>query len=499
MKFFDSTQIKEIDNKSIEYLNISSHELMENAALAFVSRLKKQINHSSSIKIFCGPGNNGGDGLAIARLLRKNDYKLDVYIIESSQQRTSDNLKNLNLLEGLVKIYRIAQKDDFPVITYEDIIIDAIFGAGLNRPLSGIYLELIQYLNSTNSWKIAVDIPSGLAGEIVFDQKLAILADQTFSFQFPFLSFFYEESAKFIGKWEILDIGIPVPVIRSIETQLYYTDVHTIKIKKRPDFGHKGTFGHALLLAGSKGMAGAAILSAKACLKSGCGLVTAHLPGSVSGIMQISFPEAICSSDTNDNFITQLPSLLKYSAVGAGPGLGQHSETANIIEKLIIDSKVPIILDADAINLIAAKKELLNKLPENTILTPHPGEFKRLFGESANSYERIKLLKSQSAKLKTVIVLKGRYTCVALPSGDLYFNSSGNNGMGTAGSGDVLTGIILSLLAQSYSSEEAAIFGVYIHGFAGDCALKHLEPESIVASDIISYISSAFREIKMNL
>jgi NAD(P)H-hydrate epimerase len=325
-----------------------------------------------------------------------------------------------------------------------------------------------------------------------------IQADFTLTFQFPKISFFFAENEKYVGDWEVLPIRLHPEGIEQTLTNFFLTEGEDVQqiIQKRSRFGHKGTYGHALLIAGSYGKMGAAVLASKACLRSGAGLLTTHVPHLGYSIIQTAVPEAMASIDQHDSFFTEFPGLEQFTAVGVGPGINQKTNTKRALNELLEKSKVPLVIDADALNILAENKTWLEKLPENSILTPHPGEFKRLAGESETSYERLQKQISFSEKYKVIVVLKGAFTTVSTPGGKVYFNSSGNPGMATAGSGDVLTGIILGLLAQGISPENAAIAGVYLHGLAGDLAAQQNSEFALVAGDIIDYLRKAFITLK---
>jgi len=500
MKLFTAEQTRTIDKYTIENEPIASIDLMERASIHCTSWLVNNFKRSQCFNIFIGCGNNGGDGLAIARLLSAKDFKAKIFLINISKKYSPDFITNLQRLKktGLVQIDEVSEKNQLPQINKDDVVIDAIFGSGLSRPIDGLALETINYLNNCNAHKVAIDIPSGLPGEGVVSKSTAFKAQYTLTFQSPFLSFFFPENFEFIGKWVVLNIGLHPNIIKSLQTDYFTTEITDVDLKERPEFGHKGTFGHALIIAGSKGMAGAAILSARACLKSGCGLVSVYTPSANNNIIQSSFPEAIVINDVSESFISSIPELTKYSSIAIGPGIGTSTVTQNAITELLSKCNVPVVFDADALNILANKPKLLFQLPENSILTPHPGEFDRLFGKSNNSYERFLKQQQMAIKCNIIIVLKGRYTSVAMSDGKCYFNTNGNNGMATGGSGDVLTGIIGSLLAQGYEPEMAAKLGVFLHGLAGDIARQNIEPESIIASDIINNISNAFTTIKLS-
>ncbi len=504
MKILTSSQVKEADKYTIEHEPVPSINLMERAAQQITSWILKNYDKNQSFVFFAGPGNNGGDTWAVARQLAGNEYtKIRFYLFDIADNISPDSQVNRGRLEkqGRVEVKSIKAKKDFPPIHRNDIVIDGLFGSGLSRPLEGLPAQLVKYINDAAVKKvIAIDIPSGLYGEeSVTDKTRAIIkADITLTFQFPKLSFFMAENESFVGTWEILPIGLHQEFIRTVETPYGYLTADRIRklLHFRKKFSHKGTFGHGLLMAGSYGMMGAAVLAARAAKHSGIGLVTAHIPKLGYHIMQTAVPEALTSIDISEEEITQYPSLERYSAVAVGPGTGNKPGTKKAIEKLLKDYQGPVVLDADALNIISGDKDLLKKLPNDSVLTPHPGEFNRLFEGSKSAFDRVNNQIKYSQKYGCYIVLKGAYTSISNPQGLQVFNTTGNPGMATGGSGDVLTGMILSLLAQGYPAQSACEIGVYIHGLAGDIAARQSSMEAVTAGDIIENIGNAFNHIR---
>lgn len=489
MKIPNIQAARAADAYTIENEPISSVDLMERAATQIYFWLMRNLKSKEvSIKIFCGMGNNGGDGLVLARLLATNDIFAQVYIVHVSENFSHDCEVNYERLKAIpdVPIFGIFSREDFPKIDDNDIVIDALFGSGLSRPLEGLAEEMVHHINDNHAIRIAIDIASGLNGDSICAGGPIVRADYTLSMQFPKMAFLYPENEPFVGKWEVLDIKIHPDYIKNVETTNFYTTADVVRplLHKRGKHSHKGTYGHALLIAGSTGKTGAALLASEACMRSGVGLLTTHMPKQAMLPLQVYLPEAMISPDKSDNCFSQLPDLQPYNAVGVGPGLGKAEETVNALKQLIQEVKVPMALDADALNIISENKTWLSFLPERSIITPHPKEFERLFGKTDNSQQRLELQREMSKQYNIIIVLKGANTSITFPNGSCFFNSTGNPGMATAGSGDVLTGIILSLLAQRYSPEEAAIIGVFIHGRSGDIAASKLGQESMVASDI---------------
>jgi ADP-dependent NAD(P)H-hydrate dehydratase / NAD(P)H-hydrate epimerase len=500
MKIFNTSQVRALDAVTITNEPITSIDLMERAADAVFNAFIETFELNRPVFILAGPGNNGGDALALARKLLKINVEASVILLSNSKL-SADCEANKIRLQHMFPAAITEQKTQFvaPVISKQTLIIDGLFGSGLTRPIEGIYADAVYWANNSGNEIISIDIPSGLQGEENTNFSTPIVkAKHTFSFQFPKLSFLLPESGSFVGDWQILNIGIHSEAISSIYTPysfLMRNEVLAI-LKNRDKFSHKGTFGHLLLLAGCKDMAGAAVLSSKAALRSGAGLVTVHSAACNRIIVQCSAPEAIFHSDKNEEVISEFPILEKFDAVAVGSGIGQNPETVSSMKQLLLALNKPCVIDADALNIISENKSLLEKIPVHSILTPHPKEFERLFGKTENSYRRMLKASEMAVKYQFIIILKGAHTAIALPDGQVIFNSTGNAGMATAGSGDVLTGILGSLLAQGYSAENASKLGVYIHGLAADIALNTQSKESLIAGDIVAFLGKAFYQLR---
>ena len=486
-KILNVSQIRAADLYSMKENPMNSLELMESAASSFVNVLKKQQIASKKIIVVCGTGNNGGDGFAVCRLLRNSGIDADAVLVKFKETLSEDCVANKNRLQTLTVIDSSSQIPDF---SSYDIIIDALFGSGLNSPVIGFAANVIEEINNAEKEVYSIDVPSGLFCDSISESEQIVKSTLVVSFQRPKLSFFFPENSPYIKNWEVVDIGLNESFIQEQESDYFILDERTKNlVKSRPRQSHKGTYGHALLLAGSYGKMGAAILAAKACLRSGVGLLTVNVPKCGYEIMQISVPEAMCMTDEVSTILTTLPDLKPYDSVGIGPGIGKDAFTKKMLKSLLENSIQPLVLDADAINIISENKELIELLPTNTILTPHIKEFDRLVGASQNTPERLEKQQQFSIKHTCIIVLKNANTSVSSPEGKLYFNTSGNQGMATAGSGDVLTGIITGLLAQKYDPLSAALIGVYFHGKAGDQGVEHRSYSSLIASDIIENIT----------
>ena len=441
-------------------------------------------------------GNNGGDGLAIARLLIKDGYhSIYPFIIRHSPKGSSDFEMNEERLKFLAPVHHIENANQFPKIENGAIIIDAIFGSGLSRPVDGISGEIIELINKSSAKIYAVDIPSGMfCDKLNSENDLVIRSTVTYTFHAPKLTFLLPQNEKYVPAFEVLDIGLNKEYEAAIDSPYEYIDenlVHSL-IKKRTKFSNKGTYGHALICAGSYGKMGAAVLSTQAALRSGAGLVTAYVAKTGYQILQISCPEAMVLTGEDENIISQMQDFSKFSALGIGPGIGNDPATVEFMGSLLKTAGKPLVLDADALNIISANRYLRDMLPHGSILTPHPGEFKRLVGEWENDLQKLEKQIEFTEQYKVVTVVKGAHTSVSIPGGKVYFNSTGNAGMAKGGSGDVLTGVITALLAQGYAAHIASITGVYIHGLAGDEAAAHIGQTGMTARDIIHYLPTAF-------
>jgi len=501
MKILTTIQKREADQYTIQNEPISSVDLMERAAgLCTDWILKHWTDKKQQFKIFVGPGNNGGDGLVIARLLANAGFNPKIFLV--SEKLSSDAQINLERLlqYNNVKIFYLTAENSFPDFEQSDIIIDALFGSGLSKPLHGFVAQLVDKINQSGCQIISIDIPSGLLGEDNFSNQqktqtaIIIKATCTLTFQTPWLSFFFAENENYIGQWFVFDIGLQKDFIQQTNSFYYLLEKIDVdkKIVPRKKFAHKGHFGHALLIAGSKGKIGAAVLAAKACLKSGVGLLTVNCPSIGNAILQTAVPEAMLQLDESENYVSKIPTLENYTAIGIGPGVGTNPETQKVLFDILKSTSKPLLIDADAINILGMNQDWFSLLPANSVLTPHPKEFERIAGKISGSYNRHLFQIEMSIKYQVIIVLKGGFTSITTPDGFCYFNPTGNPGMATAGSGDVLTGIILSLLAQGYNAVDAAIIGVYYHGLAGDFATSELGEISMLSSDIIENLHKVF-------
>lgn len=487
LKIISAERTREADQFTIKNEPIESIDLMERASLAFVERFCSLVGSDKRVSVVCGPGNNGGDGLAVARILRSRSYRVDVTLLDFSElsEDCRINLERLNGEAAQVKPeqFRLPQTD---------AVIDAVFGSGLNRPIIGELAEVIKVINSANAKIYSVDIPSGLLADEVDLTGVIVQADYTITFQRPKLSFLIPESGRFVGEWYMEDIGLDESFIDSSQSDFFLVDDHVMSfLPPRKKFQHKGDFGRVQVFAGSLGKIGAAFLCAKAVMRSGAGLLTIHTPACGMPILQTSLPEAMLSVDQSYEHISSGELMQATDVVCFGPGIGKHSETAKNFRRLLESRPGKLVVDADGLNILSQNPELMDLLPEGTVLTPHVGEFNRLFGDFENGLERINFARSVAFKRKLVIILKGAHTAVITPDKKVYFNNTGNPGMATAGSGDVLAGIVSGLLAQGLSPEKAAQMGVFVHGRAADFAKKTCGEVSMMASDLLNFLHRA--------
>ncbi|QJX47090.1 NAD(P)H-hydrate dehydratase [Hymenobacter taeanensis] len=499
MKILSADQTRQADQATIQAEGIRSEELMERAATALSSWLMERVepDEPGEIHIFCGPGNNGGDGLVVARQLHEAGYAVRVWLLPAPKHSPDFTLNRQRLPEELPCAELNPQK--LPRLLPHTIVLDALFGTGLRRPLTDVAASVVQHLNKAQARVIAVDVPSGLYTDAPQPaDSVVVQARYTISFELPKLAFLLPQNAPFVGQWHVLPIGLNEEFIHTSLVDTYYVDAVLLagRLPQRPQFSHKGTFGHALLLAGSRGKLGAAVLASRACLHGGVGLLTVRVPAAGYDILQISAPEAMALTDPATDFVTELPDLKPYAAIGIGPGIGQEAATRDVLEQLLREADVPLVLDADALNLLGANRELLDLLPPDTLLTPHPKEFERLTEPARDDYHRLELLRNFARQRRCYCVLKGAYTALATPDGTLYFNSTGNPGMATGGSGDVLTGLLLALRTdQRLSPLDAALLGLYAHGRAGDLAAEETGQAGLVAGDIVRYIGPALQKL----
>lgn len=502
MKIFIGSQLHEIDRTTCEHQQIDSLELMERAANAVACEIISRFLPSQRIVVLAGPGNNGGDALAVARLLIEQGYdRIEVFLFNIRNHLSYDNEQEKNRLitiEG-IDFTEVSMQFNPPYLSSEDVVIDGLFGSGLKKPMAGGFAMLARLVNESGAYVISIDSPSGLFSEwnAGYNPRDMIHANLTLTFQQPRLSFMFDDNADVLGEWKILDINLDAQKMKETPTDYMLVESRSIKplLHKRRPFSHKRDYGSALIFAGSMGMMGAAILAARGCLKSGAGLATVHSAMIGCQIVQTAVPEAMFEPDRNERVISDMTVHHKHGAVAVGPGIGTNEETIDALEALIKNVKSPLILDADALNCIAKRPALLSLLPLNTVITPHAGEFDRLFGDHRTAEERLKKGIEMAKYYSIIIVLKGHHTAVIRPTGRVYFNSTGNPGMATAGSGDVLTGVITGFMAQGFRPEHAATMGVFVHGLAGDIAAEELGEYGMTAGDIADRLGRAIRLI----
>ncbi len=503
MKIFSAQQMKMADAATIQSEQISSLELMERAATNVFNLLHNKLQGSPTpIHVFCGVGNNGGDGLVISRLLLEHGYTVKTYVVNFSDNRSEEFLDNYDRLKAISKEWPAQLKgvEDFPEISKNDIIIDAIFGVGLNRPLVPWVVFLIKHLNFSNCFIVSIDIPSGLyANKPPDDSEGVIIASVTITFQYPKLVFFLPETGIYSRDLEVIDIGLdPVflsqtPGIAELINKNEAISLYRPKLK----FSHKGTNGHCVLIGGSYGKMGSVVLATRAALKTGAGLVTSYIPQCGYDIMQISVPEVMVKTDVGKNELTKIILDFEPTSIGIGIGIGTSDNTCKTFGKFLKKNTSNLIIDADGLNILTKNPEFLKKLPENTILTPHPKELEGLIGKWKDDFDKLDKVKAFSIQYNCIVVIKGANSHIIYKE-SMFVNNSGNPGMATAGSGDVLTGMITGLMSQGYEPLWAAVFGVYLHGSSADIAVQKTSYEGLVASDIVSHIGDSFLDLFTN-
>lgn len=500
MKILSKKQIYEADKLTIKRQNITSTDLMERAATEVFNWMHLRMQGAQvPIHVFCGIGNNGGDGLVLARHLITHGYNVNTYVVNCSDKRSKDFLINYDRIKNVTKKWPtlLTCEEDFPEIHKDDIIVDAIFGIGLNRPIDDWIKSLFIHFKNSGAFTLSIDIPSGLyLDETVEDKEAVVYANFTLSFGGPKLVFFLPETAQYSKQWQVLDIGLDPQYMAEISADIELIGKPEIlsMYMPREKFAHKGSYGHCLIIGGSYGKIGAVNLASRGALSSGAGLVTAYIPKCGYDILQTSFPEAMVLTDDGERELSNITFDVEPTIIGFGVGVGASELTIKAFEVFLEKNQKPIVIDADGINILSKKKSLLKLLPQGTVLTPHPKELERLIGSWKSDFEKLKKVKSFSKKYDLIIVIKGAHTITVL--GDKQcINTSGNPGMATAGSGDVLTGIICGLMSQGYDSFVASIFGVYLHGKSADIAIENFAYQGLIASHIIEYLGQAYLDL----
>lgn len=506
MKIFTGAQIRELDAYTVEHEPIASVDLMERAAQSLAEAIGEEWPRHTRTVVFAGPGNNGGDALAVARILSGRGYNVSTFLFNVGGKLSEDCTINKKRLEESVyagKLTEVTVDFDPPKLDADTLVIDGLFGSGLNKPLSGGFATLVKYINQSEAQVVSIDMPSGLMPEDnTYNIRTNIIrASLTLTLQQKKLAMMFAENQQYIGRLRTIDIGLSQEYIANTDCQYSTIDAHTITtgLLRRDDFAHKGEMGNALLVAGSYGMAGAAVLAAKACMRAGAGKTTVLTPSNNYTVMQMSVPEAVVTLDKDKEIFSEAVDTDNYNAMGIGPGLGTNEETAIALISQLRRTRCPIVADADALNILGAHRAWMQQLPEGMILTPHPKELDRLSGTtSAGDYERLTKSVDLAERLGAFVILKGHLSALCMPDGHVVFNTTGNAGMATAGSGDVLTGLLTGLLARGYDRRQACLMGMYLHGLAGDMAAAETGMESLVASDITRYLPKAFRQLQSN-
>ena len=504
MKIFTGKQIHEWDSYTMEHEPIRPIDLMERAAEALTDAIVRRWDKAWAFVVLAGPGNNGGDALAVARMLTTRGYSVHTYLFNTTGRISDEcqrNKKRLLDTKHMKKFIEVTLNFEPPQLDETTVVIDGLFGSGLNKPLTGGFASLVKYVNNAPSQIVSIDMPSGLMAEDNTEniRQNIIRANLTLTLEQKKLAMYLADNEPYLGEIEVLDINLSQEFVRRTPASYHLIEEKEIRnlLRPRPNFAHKGMMGNALIFAGCYGMAGAATLATRACLRSGVGKVTIHTPLCNNDILQISVPEAVIQHDHDDTHFSDAVNTDDFDAVAIGPGIGQNEDTAIALMTQIRRTQCPMVLDADALNIISGHRAWINQLPRELVMTPHPAELDRLSGNTANgSYDRLQRAHELSERLGAYIILKGHYSALCTPDGDILFNPTGNAGMATAGSGDVLTGIITALLARGYTRRSACLLGMYLHGLAGDLAAQDLGMESLTASDIIACLPKAFKKVK---
>jgi len=500
VKIFSAEQMRNADKATIQLQNITSLELMERAATQIFNLIHQRLQGAPiPIHVFCGLGNNGGDGLVISRLLLEHGYHVKTYIVNFSENRSKDFLENYDRLKAIASEWpeQLKSENDLPEIKKEDMVIDAIFGIGLNRPIVSWVTHLIKHINAARCFTLSIDVPSGLyADKAPEDPEGVIFASITVTFQLPKLIFFLPQTGQYTQELEVIDIGLDRGYISQTPGYAELISKHEVLSLYRPrhKFAHKGNYGHSIIIGGSYGKMGSVVLATESALRIGAGLVTAYVPECGYQILQTSIPEAMVITDDEDDYITKITLDIEPTAIGIGVGLGVKEKTIEGFKTFLEHYKGSLVIDADGINILAKEPAFLKLMPPRTVLTPHIGELKRLIGAWEDDFDKIEKVRNLSNTYDCIVVVKGANSLIIYKE-HMYVNTSGNPGMATAGSGDVLTGMITGLIAQGYDALSAAVFGVYLHGSSGDIAIKETGYQGLIASDIVSHIGKSYIEL----
>jgi len=497
-KILTPNQLHLVDQQTISKEGINSLELTKRASSAALIAMLEDYSEllKDPVVFVCGKGNNGADGLQIAKLLQQLGAKPLIYLLQSAEYSPD----NLSSQKELAHILPFSLNDEI-ILPEHGFVVDCLFGFGLKKELDSSWGPLIDRINSFQGTVLSIDMPSGLASDtsLLVDSS-CVQADKVYTFELPKWSLLMPENAKYVPAFRIVSIGLDQEAIQSMETQNYYLEMEDAqeRIIPRSKFSHKGTYGHALIIGGSLGKMGAPLLCSKAAMRSGCGLLDVMVPQCGQLIVQTAYPEAMLIPDSGEEVLRDFNLSKTYQAIAVGVGMGQDEETIRGFGIFLqsLDQEQALVLDADALNILAKNPSWLPNLPKGTILSPHPKELSRLIGEWHNDEEKLARVKGFAQEHQLIVLIKGAHTAIICPDGTVYFNSTGNPGMATAGSGDTLTGILVGLLAQGMSSSDAAILGVYIHGYAADLAANELSEIAMLASDITAYLPKAWLDLQ---
>lgn len=485
MKILTSLQISEWDRYTIQNEPIESLALMERAAERLSEALQRRLSVGVKLTFLIGKGNNGGDGLAMARILSGRGFCCRVIMIFETNELNENCAINFARLPSDIEI------NQYPCeICDDEVLIDAILGSGFRGKANNYILNVIKHINKLPNYKVSIDLPSAMSSEFDNDYEMVLHTELTLTIQIPKLAFMLPEAGNACGEVEIVEIGLDSKFINNAKTCFYYIDSNFIASNslRRTKFSHKGNYGHTLLICGSEGMVGAAFLATGAALRSGCGYVTVSLSFDYIPSLLSRYPSALTWGWHTDVLNRLPPNLEKYTSIAIGCGLGQNTQIVDLLEQLFRRYNRPIVIDADAINVLTVNRSLLKYIPKHSILTPHLGELRQLIGDWADDKDKIDKIRAFTLKYDVLLVVKGAHTMICCPNGDIWFNSTGNAFMAKAGAGDILTGLISGLLSRGYSPHLAACIGVYYHGIAAEKAAEAISGESINSNDLIDFI-----------
>jgi len=503
MKLFTLEDILGIERQTLTQENTKFHDLVERVGNAAANEIASHWRPSVRTVIFAGPGNDGAYALMTASSLLERGYVPHIYLFNIGGNSLNDECRRCrDILRAKYSsdvLEEVVTKFNIPELGVSDLVIDGLFGPELRQPLTGGFMSLVRYINESGATVVSLDMPSGMCGDWNHNvsARNVVKADVTLALQYPRLPFFFADFAGLAGQWRVLDIGYSREAAENRQSSFYLIEDDEVRslLKPREPFSNKSDYGSACLVAGSYGMVGASVLACMGALRAGAGKVTVYGPQCSFSVVQTAAPEAMFMSDKSHHEISDITLPDTFSAIGVGPGIGTSEATVDALDSFIKRYRSPLVLDADALNCIALRPALLNHIPVLSVITPHAGEFDRLFGKQSSHEARLLKAVEVSRKYNLLILLKGHYTTLVRPDGKIYINSSGSPAMATPGSGDVLTGVLTAFMAQGYKPEVAALIAAFVHGRAGELASLRHGQYGVIASDIVNCIGEAIMKI----